>query len=277
MGERRAREMSDAVIQRTIAAARLFWLAVCLVLVSFSAAEAQWWNPFAPTDYEECASRAAKEAKSKDALTVILSGCNTEFVGRRRSDRRGYTYFDPRQARSFDIEGPNPTGQEWQFIDAENVAYQREQQAAAEVAAEQARLAEALRQQTKAEAQRKEAERQLAAENSRIERERRRQAAAASVRVTDKHLDCGYSGHFCDSLVVSLSNQSKESITEVSLGWAFLPPTSTVCPSAYQTRGSWSVHLQPGDTIIVNSGWIGAPSGGEAFRYCVAVTEVRIE
>jgi len=34
---------------------------------------------FPPTDYEDCAARAAKDARSKDALSVLLSLCDSEF------------------------------------------------------------------------------------------------------------------------------------------------------------------------------------------------------
>jgi hypothetical protein len=71
----------------------------------------KWDNLFPPTDYEECAERAAKTAKSKDALAILVSTCNSKFVGRHKPTG-GYTYFDGRQARDFNIAGPNPTPQE---------------------------------------------------------------------------------------------------------------------------------------------------------------------
>jgi hypothetical protein len=56
------------------------------------AAHADWWSwwPFGPKDYEECAVNAAKEAKSEDALAILLSSCELQFKGRRKPTG-GYT------------------------------------------------------------------------------------------------------------------------------------------------------------------------------------------
>jgi hypothetical protein len=50
-----------------------------------TAAVAQWWNPFAPTDYEECAESAAKSAKTNEALKILISTCASKFAGRRKA------------------------------------------------------------------------------------------------------------------------------------------------------------------------------------------------
>jgi hypothetical protein len=59
-----------------------------IILVAMSAALSAFvfsnWDPFPPTDYEDCAGRAAKTAKSKDGLSVLLSLCRSEFKGRRK-------------------------------------------------------------------------------------------------------------------------------------------------------------------------------------------------
>jgi hypothetical protein len=73
------------------------------------------WSLFPPKDYEECAQSAAKDAKSKAALSVLLSICGSKFAGRQRPGG-GYTFYDSRQGLKFDIVGPNPTSQEMEYI-----------------------------------------------------------------------------------------------------------------------------------------------------------------
>jgi hypothetical protein len=83
------------------------------VLVFFSTtslpAFAQWWNPLAPSDYEECAEQAAKEAKTTGGLTILLKGCQDKFPARRNPKGKGYVYFDVRQERWIDVSGPTLT------------------------------------------------------------------------------------------------------------------------------------------------------------------------
>jgi hypothetical protein len=93
-----------------------FVCALCMVLFETSPLSAQWWNLFAPKDYEDCAESAARDAKSKAALDIFLEACDSKFKGRRKLGG-GYTYFDPRQFRDFDIAGPNPTKREVETID----------------------------------------------------------------------------------------------------------------------------------------------------------------
>jgi hypothetical protein len=73
------------------------------------------WNLLPPRDYEDCAARAAKDAGSKDALSVLLSICRSPFKARRKSGG-GYAYYDRCQDRTFDIKGPNPTADEQKYI-----------------------------------------------------------------------------------------------------------------------------------------------------------------
>lgn len=85
-------------------------LGAAILIVATSAVAAivvPKWNPFPPKDYEDCAARAAKDAKSKDALSVLLSICGSEFEGRRKAGG-GYTYYDSCQDRAFDIQRAKP-------------------------------------------------------------------------------------------------------------------------------------------------------------------------
>ncbi len=49
------------------------------------------WSLFGPSDYEECSDEAAKEAKGKNALKVMLKNCNSKFRARRKPGG-GYIY-----------------------------------------------------------------------------------------------------------------------------------------------------------------------------------------
>jgi hypothetical protein len=88
----------------------------------------RWDSFFSPRDYEECSENAARTAKSKDALSVLISTCNSKFSALRKPGG-GYLYYDARQNREFEIAGPNPTEQEKRYIEREYSIYlEKEQQ-----------------------------------------------------------------------------------------------------------------------------------------------------
>jgi hypothetical protein len=110
-----------------------------------------------PKDFEDCELNAAKTALSEDALPILLKSCRSRFSGRRKLSG-GYTYYDWRQLRGFDIAGPNPTAQEMTNIDAQYYQYvqiEKKRQAAEvvqinEVQDLQAKQAEVARQEAAA-------------------------------------------------------------------------------------------------------------------------------
>jgi hypothetical protein len=130
---------------RIVMLARLM-IFCCLVLTP-TAAFAQWWSPFAPRDYEDCAAAAEKTEATPQARAVLLSECDTKFAGRRKPEG-GYTYYDFMQNRHFDIAGPNPTPDELKRFDEEYAAFLEQQRRHAIAAA----LIEKQRQQTEANA-----------------------------------------------------------------------------------------------------------------------------
>jgi hypothetical protein len=133
---------------------------------AISALVASKWNLFPPTDYEGCAARAAKDAKSKDALSVLLSVCDSDFKGRRKLGG-GYTYCDTCQDRAVDIKGPNPTSAELREVKRQclahmiNLAEEEERREEAERKTQQA-AEEARSRQLQAER-----DKQLAAQQAR--------------------------------------------------------------------------------------------------------------
>ena len=98
--------------------------AITLVLL---ATGASWlgfreWAAFAARDFEECAERVQANTLSNLERNALLTDCNTQFAGRRKSGG-GYTYYDFMQDRSFDLAGPNPTLEERKRIDREYMAF----------------------------------------------------------------------------------------------------------------------------------------------------------
>jgi hypothetical protein len=137
---------------------------LCLSLIATNSV-AQWWNPFAPSDYEECAESAAREAKTSVALNILLESCNAKFRGRRKPGG-GYAFLDTRQNRSFPIAGPNPTPAELSYIDAQYSLFLKEQQDAATAYAERTKQLQEI-----------EAARQKTIQDNLADLERRRQTA----------------------------------------------------------------------------------------------------
>jgi hypothetical protein len=255
-----------------------FIYALCILLFETSPLSAQWWNPFAPKDYEDCAEGAARDAKSKAALDILLEACDNKFKGRRKLGG-GYTYFDPRQNRNFDIAGPNPTKREVEVIDKQYEAYLEQQRRAAAAVAEreeQQRIldadAERRRRLTLADQQRR-------TQQAALELAQRRKTAGQYIDVVSANIECPYSNSISQcgtySFTVRLRNRSHETISRVSVGWVFMPEGQSGCPTSYQTKYQQTVTLRPGDTTVLNidSRWDG-PAG--PFRYCVSLTDVDI-
>ena len=72
----------------------------CLALFLFVAL-----SGCAPRDQEGCVARAAKEAKTNDALKVLVRNCESEFPAKRRDDGT-YAYFDAQTEEWIDVSGP---------------------------------------------------------------------------------------------------------------------------------------------------------------------------
>jgi hypothetical protein len=58
----------ESVVRRVVLIITVFALFGSVRECFLEPAYAQWWNPFVPSDYEDCAERAARDAKSKEAL-----------------------------------------------------------------------------------------------------------------------------------------------------------------------------------------------------------------
>jgi hypothetical protein len=249
--------------------------------------DSRWWNPFAPSDYEECQEKAARDAKSKAALDILLNACDTKFPGRRKLGG-GYIYYDIRQNRSFDIAGPNPTPREVEYIDKQYSIYQEQERRAAAAAAQAAAQQRALDAEMERKRQQAVAEQEIRRQQAVAEQEKRRQQAAGeldqrrqiafqNIQMISSSIDCQLITE-CGlyKVTVELKNRSREMISAVSLGWVFMPPQQSICPTAFPTKYHEAITLRPGDTIILNVDTKSDGPNQRNIHYCVGVTGLDI-
>jgi hypothetical protein len=241
---------------------------------------------FGVKDYEECAENAARDAKSKDALAILLSSCDSKFKGRRKPTS-GYMLYDVRQNRYFDIAGPNPTPGESKFIDGQYASYvaaqaererklQEELQRESVEAEQQAAIAQAARAELEKRQQIAQAELEKRQRIAQAELQRRQQTALRKIEITSKSIECTY-GSVCGiyKLTIGVKNQSEETISELSFGWVFMPSDEFNCPTSLPTKHRAQMKLAPSDTTALNIDGIDGPSS-RGFRYCVRVTGAEI-
>jgi hypothetical protein len=256
---------------------RLLGFLVMLAVAGLVIVWVSGWNPLVPKDYEECAEGAAQSAKSKEALAILVSSCSSKFVGR-RNPRGGYTYYDARQNLSFNIAEPNPTKDEWAFIE------KRYAQFLADVAAgdEAKRRQDAELQRMQVEAQRQaavvQADQARKLQLVQADLERRRQTALSRIAVTSTDIICLYPAlDGCSSykLTAAVKNQSSETISTLFVGWAFIAEGDT-CPTSVQTKSQEQVRLRPGDTLVLNIDQRFDGPATKQFRYCVRITDAQI-
>jgi hypothetical protein len=240
------------------------------------------WNLFPPKDYEDCAARAAKDAKSKDALSVLLSICGSEYKGRRKPGG-GYTYYDSCQQQTVDIKGPNPTPAELDDIKQQCLAYVEAQ---GRVEAEEERRAAELAEQKRTEQQaaQEARDRQLqaaqearAAEESRRlqELKKRQQSALRSVKISETKIECYDLGDCFFN--VAVTNGSREIIDGISFGWMFPSVGDVLCPSELSTKTKEDQKLRPGETAwVLIEATDTPPYRGASPKVCIKVTSVDI-
>jgi hypothetical protein len=194
-----------------ISKAKAVWGAAILIVAAaaISAIVVSNWSLFAPKDYEDCAARAAKDAKSKEGLSVLLSVCRSEFEGRRKASG-GYTYYDNCQEKTFDIKGPNRNADELKNIKTECLGYLDEQAAA---------------------------ERQV----QQVEWRRKIEAMSHIHVIFANEVGCGSvscPGRF------EVTNESDEALSNVLVGSAF---TKGTCPSRYAEQHALRIKVSPGE------------------------------
>jgi hypothetical protein len=184
------------------------------------------------------------------ALGILVDACSSKFPGRRKPGG-GYTYYDHRQAKDFDIAGPNPTAKEMSYIDTQYGEFVRQKELA--------------KQQEEATRQRLQS---------------RTLAAARATNITSNSMDCGLTTSLGQclsySFTASVTNNSAEQLTSISFGWAFVSPNGEFCPDVLATRQKVAVNLGPGQTTEVNLPEAFDGPSSPKFRYCLSVTAVAI-
>jgi Skp family chaperone for outer membrane proteins len=251
------------------AASRVSLVCVFWLVLFHAPVFAQWWNPFAPADYEDCIESAAKAAKSKAALEILVSACEGKFTGR-RSPGGGYSYFDARQGKQFNIIGPNPTAAELKRFDEEYSRYLAEQRQLERIAAEQQpeqEAAENRRQQARIDWE-------LRKQEFAADLQKRQENATSKIKITSTKIECSYCRSF--DLTIALKNQSGETISRVSVGWTFIPPDQTNCPTSFETKSWQNISLRPKDTAVLNIHGRDGPAENNTYKICTGVTGVEI-
>lgn len=237
---------------------------------------AQWWNPFAPGDYEECAEAAAKTAKTNQALNILIDACTSKFAGRRKVGG-GYTYFDLRQNRNFDIKGPNPTSDEMKDIDFEYAEQIKRDAALRALEAETDQELQRQRAETDRRLQREQAEAEKRKQIAAVDFARREQKAASQVSASFDHFECLYPAlRSCHDfeLTATVTNASKENVTVVGLGWTFISENTPSCPSSIQEKMRENVRLRPNETTVLN---ITGHDGPKSTKNCICVATTGAE
>jgi hypothetical protein len=197
---------------------------LCIIFVMVflpSAASAQFFGFFGPKDYEECAVKAAKDAKNRDALGILLQSCNSEYPARRKSTG-GYRYFDSRTGEYVDVSGPKLSTADVEAINTrfQNFLYWKQ--------VEEQRV-----QDRNAAIQRREAE------------------VLPMLEITERRLTGrGYDRCYEGTLSVSFRNKSRETIKEISIGFANIGENAS-CPRNTPRLATRAIFVRPGETGIV--------------------------
>jgi hypothetical protein len=242
-------------------------------------------EPICPADYEDCTESAAKTAKSKAALDILVSSCERKFTGRRKSGG-GYTYFDPRQFKEFNIAGPNPTAVDLKRFDEEYSRYLAERRQVEIRRLQMEEEDESLRRNAETALRERQAEmakQRAESENKKqlylVEMQKRSQAAASKVQITSSNIECLYPalGH-CDhfNLTIGLQNTSAETISSLGVGWTFVTLDQPTCPNAIARKRTEVIPLRSGDTAVLNVKGNDGPDSRKLFRICTKITDVEI-
>lgn len=161
---------------------------------------------------------------------------------------------------------------------------------AAQAERERLRQAELQRHQDELQRQQVEAERQAALRRQTVQREaamaqiaeaefqKRQRTALGEIVLTSSNIECTYGPSTCGvyKLTIGIRNRSKETITALAFGWAFIPKDTPLnCPTSVPTRERLQIRLAPSDTTVLNIDGYGGP-GSTQFRVCVTVTGAEI-
>ena len=183
----------------------------------------------------------------------MLKGCQDKYQARRNPKGKGYVYYDSRIQQWVNVAGPSLTAEDRKRIEQ---AYQDQ-----------------LRQEQEKTAQRQEKERK--------EWEQygvRVSAAEPQVSMTSQRVDC-VSSAYCarKTVTLTLKNASKETITEVSIGWAFFPGSKvSSCPSQFDLRKTVPIGISPGISSTVKFEVTDGSAEGP-YWYCLKILSIGLD
>lgn len=82
------------------------------ILLCILTTNANAFNFFGPNDFEECSANAAKEAKSKEGLGILIVKCRTDFPANRKVGG-GYYFYDEETRENIDVSAPYINKNDW--------------------------------------------------------------------------------------------------------------------------------------------------------------------
>ena len=175
----------------------------------------------APSNYEDCAAQASKDAHGDDGLRILVNKCALDFPARRQQDGK-YVYYDQQSHTNFEVKGPKPTPEEWAWI--ANERHKKEEQEAALRRAESQALAASLEKGKK---------------------------ALQLLKIVDSVATC-QSSYYCGKkhIAATIQNRSELTITQLSVGWV-LAATKIECATSMKMTAESNVTIQPGQTTLL--------------------------
>ena len=193
------------------------------------------WSVFGPSDFEDCAKKSATDAKSKEALNVLLTQCAAEFPAR-RSPMGGYVYFDVELMQSIPVSGPKLSSADVNKIN-----------------------------------QLKDANRKVAAEAN-ARRNQRNMEARAKTQISSWKISCA-NAYYCGEKIITaiIKNDSNYTISGIGVGVVVNRKVDS-CGQLSETSFK-SVTISPNRSATLNFQTWDGPSDG-AYQACLQITSV---
>lgn len=193
------------------------------------------WSPFGPSDFEDCAKKAAQEAKSHNALSILIAQCGTEFPARRALSG-GYEYFDAVTMQSISVSGPKLSA-------SDKTKITRHQEAIIQARAEAYRIQDTKNKQ-----------------------------AISKINVIKWNISCANS-YYCNQKIITavIKNESSYLITKVGVGIIVNRKIDSCGVLSESTSASISIPAGRSATVNFHT-WDGPTDGG--YQTCFGVTSV---
>lgn len=170
-----------------------------------------------PTDFETCEAQAAKDAKTNQALSILVSKCGLDFPARKRPDGT-YAYYDAASEQNYLVKGAKVSAAEWEWIEQE-------------------------RKKKKDDAFR-----------ARAEYQQKREEALKDVSVSNATATC-VTNVYCSEKVITatIKNGSKYRINRVAVGWV-MAAGKIDCTRSMSESAASSVNIPSGGNAVLTWG-----------------------